>query len=137
MGLLDKLFKGQRQIAKDEVDQVSWNDLTTTSEVDNIIHEASKKRPQIIFKHSTRCGISRMALSQFEDNYDIPKEAVDAYYLDLLENREVSDYIAEVLNLDHQSPQIILISDGKLVHSESHHGIDAKNVKTIIDNEAK
>jgi bacillithiol system protein YtxJ len=133
MGLFDKMFRTAREISKEEINPISWNDLTTTSEVDNIVQSASKKRPQIIFKHSTRCGISKMALKQFESDYDLPSSQADAYYLDLLNHREVSAYIAEELNVQHQSPQVIVIADGNVIHTESHHGISASKLKNLLE----
>ncbi|MGB5981474.1 MAG: bacillithiol system redox-active protein YtxJ [Nonlabens sp.] len=131
MGLIDKIFKSQRDIAKDEIKGIQWDELDSIDQLDNIIKN-SKIRPKVIFKHSTRCGISRMALSQFEKGYE--NDGVDAgyYLLDLLENRDVSNAVAEKLKVAHQSPQVIVLDDEKVIHNDSHHGIDIKKIQALI-----
>ncbi len=85
------------------------------------IKAASFNRPQVIFKHSTTCSISRMALDRFE-RASAP-ENVDFYYLDLLKYRQISTAIADFFQVHHESPQVILIKDGECVYDESHYGI--------------
>ncbi|MGB3590377.1 MAG: bacillithiol system redox-active protein YtxJ [Nonlabens sp.] len=131
MGIIDKFFKSQRDIAKEEIKGLDWDQLDSIDQLDNLIANSSK-RPKVIFKHSTRCGISRMALGQFEKNYE--SDGVDAgyYLLDLLRNRDVSDAVASKLAVQHQSPQVIVISNGEVIHTDSHHGIDIKKIQELI-----
>ena len=91
----------------------------------------SEQIPVIIFKHSTRCSISRMALKNFENEYDLG-ENVAAYFLDLISFREVSNEIASRFNVVHQSPQLLLIVGGKSVYDVSHSSIDAQELKSKI-----
>ena len=133
MGIIDKFFKSQRDIAKEELKGLNWDQLDSVDQLDNLIAN-SKKRPKVIFKHSTRCGISRMALSQFERGHMDNGEDAAYYLLDLLEHRDVSSAVAEKLNVPHQSPQVIVLNNGVVVHTESHHGIDIKKVQEIINN---
>lgn len=105
-----------------------WNDLTELKQLDTIVAE-SAQTPVLIFKHSTRCPVSRMALRNFEQEYDIEEGKLKAYYLDLLEHRDISNEIAERFGVYHQSPQVILIKDGKAVYNISHHEIDAGEVR--------
>ena len=107
--------------------KINWNALTDLQQLNTIVEE-SKEQPVVIFKHSTRCSISRMALKQFENHYDLHKE-VKPYFLDLIEYREVSNEIAERFQVMHQSPQILLIKDGKSIYNVSHDGIDAETLK--------
>jgi len=88
----------------------------------------SEQMPVVIFKHSTRCSISRMALKNFENEYDLG-ENVAAYFLDLISFREVSNEIASRFNVVHQSPQLLLIVGGKSVYDVSHSSIDAQELK--------
>ena len=108
-----------------------WNDLTELKQLDTIVAE-SAQTPVLIFKHSTRCPVSRMALRNFEQEYDIEEGKLKAYYLDLLEHRDISNEIAERFGVYHQSPQVILIKDGKAVYDTSHHEIDAGEVQKKI-----
>lgn len=105
-----------------------WNDLTELKQLDTIVSE-SAQTPVLIFKHSTRCPVSRMALRNFEQEYDIEEGKLKAYYLDLLEHRDISNEIATRFGIYHQSPQVILIKDGKAVYDTSHHEIDAGEVR--------
>lgn len=76
----------------------------------------------ILFKHSTRCGVSKSILRAFESKY----KRLDFYYLDILNHRDVSDALAKKLNIPHQSPQIIVIKNGKPVAHHSHYDIISK-----------
>lgn len=107
---------------------IDWNDLTELKQLDTIAEE-SFKMPVIIFKHSTRCSISRMALKNFEREYSIEVENAKPYFLDLLEHRDISNEIANRFNVQHQSPQLIIIKEGKAIYNASHSDIDAEDVK--------
>ena len=101
---------------------MEWNKL---SEVDQLeeIDKRSQEKPVVLFKHSTRCSISSMALSRFERSFKEDAE-FEPYYLDLITNRDVSNLIAERYNVTHQSPQAILIKNGKAIFDSSHTAID-------------
>jgi bacillithiol system protein YtxJ len=135
MGIIDKFFKSQRGIAKEEIKGLSWDTLDSIDQLKNIIAN-SKIRPKVIFKHSTRCGISRMALNQFERNYESGGKDAGYYLLDLLEHRDVSNEVAALLNVPHQSPQVIVIDNEQVIHTESHHGIDVKKIQGLINRKA-
>jgi bacillithiol system protein YtxJ len=97
-----------------------WLTLTTIDQIE-LIKAASFNKPQVIFKHSTSCSISKMALSRFE-RAEAPM-TIDFYYLDLLQNRNVSAAVAEAFQVHHESPQILLIKSGNCIYDESHYGI--------------
>ncbi len=103
---------------------MNWNKLTQETQIGEIIAE-SQERPVLIFKHSTTCSISAMALSRMERKWN-DSEAGDLkpYYLDLLANRSISSEIGARLGVQHQSPQILLISKGKSVFNASHYDIN-------------
>lgn len=90
------------------------------------IKERSSTRPQIIFKHSTRCSISSMAKNRL-DKSNAPAE-MDFYYLDLIKFRNISNKITEDFKVYHESPQILLIKNGECIYDESHSGIDIKEL---------
>ena len=101
--------------------------LTDENQLNEII-VASKTKLVVIFKHSTRCGISRGVLSQFEKATDSTIENVAFYYLDLLKYRNISNELASKFNVYHQSPQAILIKNGEVVAHNSHYDI----ISTLI-----
>jgi bacillithiol system protein YtxJ len=109
---------------------INWTPLEDLGQIEEII-TLSEQKPVIIFKHSTRCSISRMALKNFENEYDLG-ENVTAYFLDLISFREVSNEIASRFNVVHQSPQLLLIVGGNSVYDVSHSSIDAQELKSKI-----
>jgi bacillithiol system protein YtxJ len=113
-----------------ESSKVPWIPLTSMEQLAELT-EHSFVKPVFIFKHSTRCGISRSVLKQFENEYNIDTE-VDAYYLDLLEYRPISSAIATQFSLEHQSPQLIVLKNGLVVHHASHSDIDALALKKLV-----
>ncbi|NND89079.1 MAG: bacillithiol system redox-active protein YtxJ, partial [Flavobacteriaceae bacterium] len=95
-----------------EAAKIEWHSLTTVDQLDTIVEE-SKSLPVAIFKHSTRCGISRMVLRSFEKQFDLDDSQMKMYFLDLIANREVSNEVAAKFDVIHQSPQLIVIQNGK------------------------
>lgn len=101
---------------------MDWNALESLEDWKGAL-EASHTQPVVVFKHSTRCSISRMALKMTQQRWDLP-DTTAAYLLDLLNHRDVSQAIAHDLEVEHQSPQLVLIRDGKAVHHANHSNID-------------
>ncbi len=132
MGLFDKVFKSERDIVKKEIKEVPWHALTESEQLEEIEKE-SEKQPVVIFKHSTSCGISRMVLNKFEKNYDLPQDKeVKLYFLDLLANRNISNGVADRFNVRHESPQMIILKNGEVVHHASHSSIELQSIKDHI-----
>src|SRR4028118_1692313 len=96
---------------------MNWKHLTSPNQLQEI-KENSKSRPQLIFKHSIRCSISSMAKGRLERSQQ--PENIDFYILDLINNRSLSNKLAEEFNVWHESPQILLIPDGKCPYDERH-----------------
>jgi len=130
MGFFDKMFKSDNDDNKPEKVSVPWIQLTNIETLEEIAEESSNQ-PIAILKHSTSCGISRMVLRQFEQNYNLDPDSVKLYFLDLLNYREISNKIASRFNVPHESPQLIVIKDGKAVYDASHSEIDVNKLKTI------
>jgi len=100
---------------------LKWTSLTEIDELQRIT-ERSFQKPQILFKHSTRCGTSYLVLNRLERASDIPD--ADFYMLDLTRYRDVSNKIAELFDVYHESPQVLIIKNGECHYEESHLGID-------------
>ncbi len=108
---------------------MNWNNLSTESQLETISTE-SFEQPVLIFKHSTTCSISATALNRFERKYNQPEVAdLKPYYLDLLAHRPISAAIAQRFGVQHQSPQILLIHNGKSVYNASHYDISFAEIK--------
>ncbi|MXN93155.1 bacillithiol system redox-active protein YtxJ [Flavobacterium sp. Sd200] len=130
MSFFDKLFGNSD--SKDTPNQgFKWNDLTQLQQLD-VIEAESAQTPVILFKHSTRCPVSRMALKNFENEYSIEEGSAKPYFLDLIAYRDVSNEIASRFGVVHQSPQVIVIKNGQAVYNTSHDDIDAAIVKEKI-----
>lgn len=110
---------------------IPWHPLTTIEQLETISEE-SKTRPVAIFKHSTRCGISRMVLNQFESNYILEDSQLKLYFLDLLAFRDVSDEVGYKFQVMHQSPQLIVVKNGTAVQHTSHHSIQAQDLEKFM-----
>ena len=130
MGIFKNLM-GDKETKTQKTSNVNWINLEDLGQL-NEIQETSFAKPVIIFKHSTTCSISRMALKNFEREYSL-NDKIDAYYLDLLNFRPISNEIAMRFNVIHQSPQLLLIKDGNSVYNVSHENIDAAALETEIN----
>ena len=105
-----------------------WKELADGNELHSI-KEASQEQPILIFKHSTRCGISSMAKNRIERYWtDGDSDKIQPVLLDLIRYREVSHAISEEFRVSHESPQILLISEGKCVYDASHMDIDYHDI---------
>lgn len=129
MSFLDKLFGDNKP---QSIPDVFWNELESLEQLKDVEAESFEK-PIVIFKHSTRCSISRMAWNQFQKEFTIPDDKMSLYYLDLLAYREISNEIAQRFGVFHQSPQIIVIKDGKAIFDTSHESIDAKKLEQYLN----
>ena len=104
---------------------MNWIPLQTETQLEEI-RERSTGRPQVIFKHSTRCSTSAVVKGRL-DRAEKP-EAIDFYYLDLISYRPVSNKVADLFRIDHESPQVLLIRDGQCIYDESHMGITMADI---------
>ena len=134
MSLFNSLFGNSEESANKDTNQngLKWQPLTDINQLDAIVSESAAK-PVVIFKHSTRCSISRMALKNFEREYNLQESEVAPYFLDLLEHRDISNEIAQKFQVIHQSPQLLLIKNGKSVYDVSHSEIDAEALKSKVE----
>lgn len=126
MGLFSFLKSDQPNAGK-----VEWIELTDLAELANI-REASKSKPQILFKHSTRCSISSMALTRFEREGVELNELADLHYLDLITYRPISNAIAEETGVEHQSPQCIVLKNDEVIYQSSHSSISAQAIIDLL-----
>lgn len=111
---------------------MNWNHLDKLSQIQTL-KEKSMSKPVVIFKHSSRCSISAMALNRLERRW---KESnIDFYFLDLIRYREISSAVEREFGVIHQSPQAILLKGEKAVFDVSHSGIDFEELVAISKEE--
>lgn len=122
MGIFKNLFGSLEGSDSKDTPSVPWKELKDKDQLKEI-RKNSHQRTQAIFKHSTRCGISKMVLRNFETDFDIEGQQIDLYYLDLLNHKDISQEIAAEFQVFHESPQFIVIRNGETVHHSSHSAI--------------
>jgi bacillithiol system protein YtxJ len=106
----------------------AWENLTSIEELNNYI-DKSNEVPILLFKHSTRCPVSMMAKRRLESDWKFTPQQLLPVYLDLIAHRDISNAITEQFSVRHESPQVLLIKNGKCVYHASHEGIE---VATLI-----
>ena len=110
---------------------MNWIALTNADQLEEIIN-LSSITPVLIFKHSTRCGISRMVLKTFEREFDLEESEISLYFLDLLNYRALSQDISTKFNVMHQSPQVLVIKNGAVIYHDSHDYISVGKIKELL-----
>ncbi|WP_339753476.1 bacillithiol system redox-active protein YtxJ [uncultured Winogradskyella sp.] len=125
--MFKKLF-GSSEPKEEKI--LPWQPLTNVSQLENIAKKSNAKT-QLIFKHSTRCGISSMVMNQFVSDYVIDINA-DLYYLDLLNYRDVSNEVGYKFQVMHQSPQLLVLRNGVVVAYASHGGINEMDLVKFV-----
>ncbi|MDQ6757778.1 MAG: bacillithiol system redox-active protein YtxJ [Bacteroidota bacterium] len=104
---------------------MTWISLLNEEQL-NELKEKSYSKPQVIFKHSTRCSISNMAKNRLERSSQ--STDLNFYFLDLIKHRNISNKIAEDFKVYHESPQVLVIRNGECIYDESHSGIDMEEI---------
>lgn len=111
---------------------MDWIKLENSSQLEEI-KRISAEKPVLIFKHSTRCSISSMAFDRLLRNWKKEDaEKVTPFFLDLIRFRNISDQISNDFGIYHQSPQIILVKEGKAIYDNSHMGISYPDIMSRI-----
>jgi len=109
---------------------MNWTTLETAEQLSDI-----KQKPgySVIFKHSTRCSISMMAKKRFEMDWDMLPNEIPMYFLDLIKYRDISNQVADVFSVHHESPQLLLIKDGECILDQSHGEISVDDTLLMIE----
>jgi bacillithiol system protein YtxJ len=112
--------------------KVKWSELKSINQIDEI-REVSKDKSVLIFKYSSRCSLSQMALDRLERNWKESEMAdVKSYFLDLISYREISNRVAHEFDVEHESPQVLIIENGKSIYDESHMGINYTQIRDAV-----
>lgn len=124
------LFSRTRQPQKEKAG-LPWVFVTSMEQFNQII-QTTHEKPVLLFKHSTRCSISAMVLNSFESKWSTGNELCGLYFVDLLQHRDISNEIAAVTGITHQSPQVIVLKGSEIVYDDSHSGIDPRRIESIL-----
>ncbi len=108
---------------------IAWKNITSVAQLDAIESE-SYDMPIVIFKHSTSCSISAMVKNRLDSNSSTSTEIY--YYLDLLRFRDISNAVAKKFQIQHESPQVLLLKDGTVTYTDSHTAISFAELQKHI-----
>ncbi|MEC4113945.1 bacillithiol system redox-active protein YtxJ [Myroides pelagicus] len=109
---------------------MEWISLKDKQQLEELV-ALSQQKPVVIFKNSNRCYISKFALKNFQASFDNSKQVL-CYMVDVVADRPISLAIADLFKVEHQSPQILLIAEGKSVFSTSHENIDGAALEKLV-----
>ena len=129
MSLFGSIFSAK----SDNTSVFPWNELSSEGQW-KIMVEKSYEKPRVVFKHSTRCHISRTVLREFENTGEYAQSLDSFYLLDLLSYRSVSDTISNQTNVLHQSPQVIVLYQGVAIYDASHGAVSFNEVMHVLQN---
>jgi bacillithiol system protein YtxJ len=122
-------------------------DLTSLEHVDELhrLIDESQSRPVLLFKHSRSCGASLEALDELVaylndrgPERSAPRDSRSLQYamVTVQTHRAVSNAVAQRLGVRHETPQALLIRDGRVVWSASHFRVTAAAVEDAIRNQS-
>lgn len=102
-----------------------WKAVHQIEQVDDLV-QASFLRPQLIFKHSSRCSLSSVVRRRLESHG--PVEGIDFHFVDVISDRDISNSIGKFFEVWHESPQVLLVTDGECIYDESHMAISMDEI---------
>jgi bacillithiol system protein YtxJ len=109
-----------------------WQEITERNQLEELSKQSGQE-PVLIFKHSTRCGISSMALNRLERSWsDQDSNRIRPFLLDIIQHCDISNAVASTFNVEHESPQVLIIRDGKCVYDASHMGINHADILDAV-----
>jgi bacillithiol system protein YtxJ len=129
MGLFNKILGSK--VKEEKETNVNWIPFNSLEQI-KTIKELSKSETILVFKHSTRCSISSMIIKRFENLFDSSMNNIKVYYLDLLNFRAISDEVGYSFQVQHQSPQLLIIRNEVAVLNVSHYDITTVNIQKYL-----
>lgn len=102
---------------------MNWIELKDILDLEEA-NKSSFEKPIVIFKHSTRCSTSALVRNRLERNWkDEQIDGIKTYFLDLIRHRDISNAIESNYGIYHESPQLIILENGKATYNASHFSI--------------
>jgi bacillithiol system protein YtxJ len=104
--------------------------LTTVEGIDELdrLLEHSAAEPVLLFKHSYTCGISAEALDELIEHLREEQPAIRYAMVTVQTHREVSNAVSSKLGIRHETPQALLVRNGRVVWSASHFRVNADSL---------
>ena len=111
-----------------------FKEITCSQEFGEILDE-SRQRKIILFKHSTTCPISERAWQEIQDLIQDSSDEVLVVMIKVIESRPVCSQVAEDLGVKHQSPQVLLLNNKKVLWHASHQSVTQNKIKKALEGE--
>lgn len=93
----------------------------------------SEQQPVLFFKHSRTCGVSDRAFREFERYLESPESAAVRNCVIVVQTaREASNALAHLVSVEHESPQAILVRNGRAIWNDSHLALKSEKLKTAV-----
>ena len=111
------------------MNKINWEHLENENQLLHVLEKSSEKI-QLIFKYSSTCSLSNMIFNRFEN--DLESDAmnnINPVFLDILSYRGISNKIESTLEIRHESPQILVVKNGKCIYDCSHMKINFTEIK--------
>ena len=130
MGFLDKIF-GSAGNSQQGVRELPWKPLTDPAQLEGL-QQNSYEKPQLVYKHSSTCGISSVVLNMFTKSYKLEQEQADLHFLHIQPHRQVSNEVAQRYGVRHESPQLIIVKNGEVSFHTSHGAIAETDIEKYL-----
>lgn len=114
--------------------ELPWVKITSLEQLREIM-ENTKQKPALFYKHSSRCEVCTMVLNNFRAEWGKSDGLCTLYFVDLLANRDVSNEIERVTGVQHQSPQVIVLNEDKIMYTATHSSISIDAIDLTLNNE--
>lgn len=112
---------------------MNWIEIKSELDLNKIVEESFQDRLGVaIFKHSTRCSISSVAKMRLSSFWNFNEE-LPLYYIDIIAFREISNLVGEKFSIQHESPQLMIIKEGRCIYDASHLAISVKSLRSKLD----
>ncbi|MCZ6693481.1 MAG: bacillithiol system redox-active protein YtxJ [Bacteroidetes bacterium] len=112
---------------------MNWIELNS-KEILEEARNASHQEPVVLLKYSNRCSLSSLTLDRLERSWIEDEMAViKTYFLDLIAYRDISDLVAQIFNVRHESPQVLVIYKGECTFHSSHFAVSYETLKDQIN----
>lgn len=115
-----------------QTDKLSWQYIQKAEEV-NAIKKGLSEQPVLFFKHSHRCGLSKLILDDLEKDWRRSAQEVRLVFVDVWKQRAIADLIAAEFGIKHHSPQVVLVRNGKVIYHQSHGKIKVVDIEKALD----
>lgn len=98
------------------------------------INDTTKPRHNgvLLFKHSPRCIVSKMVLREFMNDWDFDKNEIEIFLVDVINQRELSNKIADIYDVRHESPQMLHIKENVCSNNASHASVSVKKIESWL-----